>query len=302
MVDTGTARKRLVDSRAVAAVQARLGRLDEPPWLHAEVARRMAERLALFKNPPRRVVDWGSVLGGGTRLLMDASPKASFTVVEHESLVGRAERALRSPWWSAASWGRSPVSVVADSAADSIRADLIWSNMLLHAVSDPPALFERWQNMLLPEGFVMFSCLGPGSLRGLVDVYARRSWPVPTIDFVDMHDLGDMLVHAGFADPVMDQETLSIQWNSAEALCADLRRLGGNVSPLRFAGLRTPRWMRALSSEFEYLRGSNGKLSLDFEIVYGHAFRATLQRPLKGETRISVEDMRRSMPSAKGTA
>jgi malonyl-CoA O-methyltransferase len=174
--------------------------------------------------------------------------------------------------------------------------------MLLHAVADPPALFERWQNMLLPEGFVMFSCLGPGSLRGLVDVYARRSWPAPTINFVDMHDLGDMLVHAGFADPVMDQETLTIHWDSAEALCADLRRLGGNVSPLRFAGLRTHRWMEAMSGDLERLRNARGKLSLDFEIVYGHAFKATLSRPLKGETRISIEDVRRSMPSAKGTA
>ena len=71
------------------------------------------------------------------------------------------------------------------------------------------ALFERWQRALAVDGFVMFSCLGPGTLRELRALYARLGWRAPAQDFIDMHDLGDMLVHAGFADPVMDQESAS---------------------------------------------------------------------------------------------
>ena len=114
-----------------------------------------------------------------------------------------------------------------------------------------------------------------------------------------MHDLGDMLVHAGFADPVMDQETLTIQWDDPEALCDDLRVLGGNASPLRFSGLRTRRWLASFHKELQDLRNDAGKLSLEFEIVYGHAFKAELPKSTPIETRVSLEEMKRLMPSAK---
>ena len=79
----------------------------------------------------------------------------------------------------------------------------------------------------------MFSCLGPGTLRELRALYQRLGWPAPTPDFIDMHDLGDMLVHAGFADPVMDQETLTLQLaDMPQALLAELRSLGGNAAPI----------------------------------------------------------------------
>jgi malonyl-CoA O-methyltransferase len=171
--------------------------------------------------------------------------------------------------------------------------------MLLHGVKDPPELFERWRQMLSPEGFVMFSCLGPGALRGLKDIYHRRGWPTHSIEFVDMHDLGDMLVRSGFADPVMDQETLTIQWDNPHALCDDLRLLGGNASPTRFGGLRTSRWLGSLHNELQILKNDDGKLSLEFEIVYGHAFKAPVLKPISVETRVPLEEMRRLMPSAK---
>src|SRR5258706_15503839 len=114
---------------------------------------------------------------------------------------------------------------------------------------DPPALMERWQKALSADGFVMFSCFGPDTLRELRWLYRRLGWPAPTIAFVDMHDLGDMLVHAGFADPVMDQELLSLTWAHPKALLDELHGLGGNASPDRFAGLRTPRWKQGLERE-----------------------------------------------------
>ncbi len=74
--------------------------------------------------------------------------------------------------------------------------------------------------LLAVDGFVAFSCLGPGTLAELRELYAALGWPAPTPGFIDMHDLGDMLVAAGFADPVLDQETLTLSWASAEALLA----------------------------------------------------------------------------------
>ena len=173
--------------------------------------------------------------------------------------------------------------------------------MMLHAAPDPVAVIERWHELLEAGGFLLFSCLGPGSLSGLRQVYQRRLWPAPTIDFVDMHDLGDMLVRAGFADPVMDQELLTLTWATPEALLGELRLLGGNAHPSRFAGLRTPSWKRQLLQSLELLRGPDGRLQLHFEISYGHAFKAVPRVKVASEARISVDDMRTMARSGSST-
>jgi len=177
---------------------------------------------------------------------------------------------------------------------------LVWANMMLHAVVDPPALFERWQQALAVDGFVMFSCLGPGTLRELRVLYQRLGWPAPTPHFVDMHDLGDMLVRAGFADPVMDQETLTLRWDSAPAMVRELRSLGGNAAPDRAAGLRTPRWRKRLLRELEALADANGKFALSFEVAYGHAFKAAPRLRPGEATTVSLGEMRSMLSSPRG--
>jgi len=171
------------------------------------------------------------------------------------------------------------------------RARLLWANMVLHGIADPPALFARWHALLAVEGLVAFSCLGPGTLAELRELYAALDWPAPTPGFIDMHDLGDMLVAAGFADPVLDQETLTLSWASAEALLAELRELGGNAAPDRFRGLRTPAWRRRLVAALAARAGADGRIALSFEIAYGHGFKAA-PRLQGGDVAVSLDDMR----------
>ena len=117
-----------------------------------------------------------------------------------------------------------------------------------------------------------------------------------------MHDLGDMLVHADFADPVLDQETLTLHWASPGALLAELRTLGVNCAPDRYAGLRTPRWRQRLMDELQSLAGADGRLRLSFEVAYGHAFKAAPRVPKDEPTLVSLADMRalvRSRNSAR---
>jgi malonyl-CoA O-methyltransferase len=172
--------------------------------------------------------------------------------------------------------------------------------MMLHAVPDPPSLLVRWQRLLASEGFAMFSCLGPDSLRELRGLYRQHGWPTPAPAFVDMHDLGDMLVHAGFADPVMDQETLTLTWDTPQALLAELRSIGGNAAPERFAALRTARWREHLHAALQSLADADGRLRLSFEIVYGHAFKAAPRAPLTAETAVSLDDMRAMVRVPRG--
>ncbi|MCC7100000.1 MAG: biotin synthase, partial [Rubrivivax sp.] len=159
-------------------------------------------------------------------------------------------------------------------------AQLVWSNMLLQAIADPRPLLARWHEALAVEGFLMFATLGPGSLPELRAIYRAERWGEPMQAFVDMHDLGDMLVFAGFADPVMDQEILTLTWPDVPALLAELRALGANLSPRRHQGLRTPRWRERLQQALA-TTAQDGRPRLSFELVYGHAFKAAPRAPVQ---------------------
>jgi malonyl-CoA O-methyltransferase len=290
--------QRALDAAAVDAALRRAAPA-EPPWLHAEIARRMGERLSVIRLQPHALIDWWSFLGAGAAVLAAAYPKARRIAVEPTPMLAERCRATaRMPWWRAQRWRGAAVEVRLD-AADAPDAPnpteavaLIWSNMMLHAHADPPTLFARWHGLLQTDGFVMFSCLGPGTLLELRRLYARLGWPTPAAEFVDMHDLGDMLVHAGFADPVLDQETLTLHWASAQELLAELRSLGVNAAPQRFAGLRTPRWRDRLLRELGSLAGPDGRLRLSFEVAYGHAFKAPPRVRADAPTTVSLADMR----------
>ena len=289
---------RALDEVAVEATLRRMAREAQAPWLHAEVARRMAQRLAIVKLKPRVMVDWWGHTGAGGALLDAAYPKARRVVVEpSDGLLERGRVAAQAPWWSARHWRQAPEFRRDDPAPG--QAQLLWANMMLHAVADPPALLGRWQRVLAPDGFVMFSSFGPGTLGELRNLYRQLGWPAPGAEFVDMHDLGDMLVQAGFADPVMDQETLTLTWSSPQALLAELRGLGGNASPARGLGLRTPRWRERLHAGLQTLAGPDGRMGLSFEIVYGHAFKAVPRTAPIGETAVSLEDMRAMVRSGR---
>jgi malonyl-CoA O-methyltransferase len=167
--------------------------------------------------------------------------------------------------------------------------------MALHTISDLPGALAQWQASVAVGGFVMFSCLGPDSLVELRPLYAKAGWGRPAPDWWDMHDLGDLLLQAGFADPVMDQERLRLTWASPESLLADLRAVGGNLAPTRFAGLRGKSWHRQLLVELDKLRDVEGRLALTLELVFGHAFKAAPRLKVAAETQVSVDAMRAAL-------
>jgi len=292
---SGTPGRRL-DEIAVGRAVRRIVAAPSLPWLHEEIARRLGERLLPMRATPVRMIDWWASVGGGAATLKATYPKAERVAVEPRIAAApiAARPAAARPWWSLT---RTPAATVHDDADDAAigRAQLVWSNMALHFVRDPPALFARWHGLLDVEGLVVFSCLGPGTLRELRTLYAACGWPAPTPDFVDMHDLGDMLVHAGFADPVLDQETLTLRWKNAAALLAELHQLGGNTAPDRVAGLRTPAWRRRLLDALTARADADGSIALAVEVAYGHGFKAA-PRPRPGEpVAVPLEDMRAMM-------
>jgi malonyl-CoA O-methyltransferase len=164
--------------------------------------------------------------------------------------------------------------------------------MHLHMVADPEALLRTWHDALAVDGFLMFSCLGPDTLRELRGLYAALGWPPPAHEFTDMHDWGDLLVNTGFAEPVMDMERITLAFDTPGRLLQELRELGANLHRARFPALRGRGWRAALEQALSGLRAADGRLALTFEIVYGHAFKP-LPRIRPGEaTSVSMADMR----------
>jgi malonyl-CoA O-methyltransferase len=179
------------------------------------------------------------------------------------------------------------------------QAQMLWANLVLHTAANPETSLAAWHRALAPDGFLMFSSFGPDTLRELREVYADAGWPAPHPPFVDMHDLGDMLVHGGFADPVMDQETLTLTWSTPQALLRELRSLGGHVGIDRHAGLRTPRWRDRLLAALALRADAEGRIPMRFEVVYGHAYKGS-PRPAPGAPAvISLDGLRSGRPSRK---
>lgn len=254
------------------------------PWLHEEVARRMAERLPWIRLPVKRWANWEPLRGGrhAADLVAAQYPGAErLDVVAWGGHEAGDPPARAAPWWrrwrGGSRGGRGIATVSAPPAAS---MDLVWANMLAHHVADPGALMASWREALAPDGFLMFSCFGPDTLRELRALHAGQGWPPPAQDFTDMHDWGDQLARAGFADPVMDMEHITLGFETPQRLLAELRGLGRNLHPERFGGLRTRSWRARLQELLtERLRpGEGGQLTLTFEIIYGHALKPSAQR------------------------
>lgn len=272
------------------------------PWLHEEVASRMQESLDFIKLQPRQWIHWEPLRGGvkAHASLVQRYPDArAWLACEQPRHQQEAQQLCASKWWQVFK-GPGRRQQVGQPPEQS--ADMIWANMQLHTCPDPQGLLRVWHQALAVDGFLMFSCLGPDTLRELRQIYARAGWPAPAHEFTDMHDWGDMLVQAGFAEPVMDMEQITLTYASPESLLGDLRELGRNLHVHRFAGLRGRAWKQSLTDALMSLAQTqaDGRLSLRFEIVYGHALKPMPRAKLAAKTEIGLSQMMDMLRSSGG--
>ena len=263
------------------------------PWLNEEVGRRMEDRLQWIRLQPKSWVDWAPLSGGlQTHGLLQARyPQASCQVLETSALrEDLARQALQAPWWRR--WLKPDALTFGAPASGS--ADMLWANMALHSSDNPQALLQKWHQLLAIDGFLMFSCLGPDTLRELADIYQSKGWPPACHAFTDMHDWGDMLVQAGFAEPVMDMERLTLTYANADSLLAEFRTLGRNLHHERFAGLRGKQWLAQLKNALLMLAkpDSEGRLTVTVEVIYGHALKPLPRLKVQSESTVTLQDMR----------
>lgn len=264
------------------------------PWLHEEVARRMAERLEWFREPPTSWLHWEPAHGGlaAHAALRERLPAAACFV--HAEQLDWAVGLTREP--AAASWNplRWSLGMRPQPAQRDTQVDMVWANMALHLEPRPQTLLKRWHGHVAHGGFLMFTCLGPDTLRDLRALFTQHGWPEPAHPFTDMHDWGDMLVQGGFAEPVMDMERIQLSFSTADAVLQELREMGRNLNARRFGALRGKAWRAALGQAIEQQlpRSDEGRLLLNFEVIYGHAFKASPRVKLLPESAVSVDEMR----------
>jgi len=287
-----TERPPTLDPTAVARWQ-RIAPLASP-WLHEEVASRMLDRLQWIRLQPQAWAHWGAVRGGlkNHKKLIEKYPKSAcfITEVQHKRL-DVAAQLLANKWWQPFSWFRPAIRFEPPPPAS---LEMLWANMTLHEAVDPQALLAEWHSALKVGGFLMFSCLGPDTAIELRDVYQQLGWPPAGHDLTDMHDWGDMLVQAGFSEPVMDMERITLTFASPVSLLQELGELGRNFHPSRFAGLRGRQWRLALENALaKHLKTDpDGRLSLTFEVIYGHALKPQPKIKVSALSSVSVQDMR----------
>lgn len=275
----------------------------QSPWLHEEVGRRMQERLQWIVRKPQNWCSWQPVRGGmqAHELVARRYPQAACYVVEIAPAAKElAQSTWHKPWWNPGRWAGAQTVVV--QAPEAGTMEMIWANMLLHMQADPMQLVQQWHQALAVDGFVMFSCLGPDTARELRAVYAQQGWPAPGHQFTDMHDWGDMLVQAGFAEPVMDMETITLTFETAPRLLQELRELGCNLHPQRFGSLRGKGFLQQLHTAMgKHMRvdSSEGQLALTFELVYGHAFKPQPRLSVEAQTNVSLDAMRAMLRRGK---
>lgn len=261
-----------IDKRKVrSAFDAAAADYEQHAVLQQEVLRRLLERLDLIRLQPRRVIDLGCGPGDSLRPLARRYRRARIAGLDLSPMMAARARSRgrwpRRPWAVCADMERLPL---ADRSFD-----LAVSAAALQWVNDLDGVFAEVRRTLSPGGLWLFATFGPDTLRELRAAFAAvDAAGTPHVNaFMDMHDIGDALVRAGFADPVMDQETLTLTYPDFRSLLRDLRRIGvRNALAGRAQGLFGPRRLQAAEAAYRKEFAPEERLHATWEVVYGHAW------------------------------
>jgi malonyl-CoA O-methyltransferase len=252
-------------------------RYDSAAVLQREVCQRMLERLQYIKHEPRIFLDAGSGTGFGSRALRKHYPHAVAVALDIAPAMLRAARGQVS-WWQRTlpllHTARESY-VCGDVDRLPLKAcgvDMVWSNLALQWSGDVSAAFAEMHRVLAPGGLLMFSTFGPDTLKELRHAFGGRDGYNHVNRFIDMHDIGDMLLGAGFAAPVVDMEYITMTYDDVRSLLRELKTIGAHsVVSGRRPGLMGKAQWQAMERAYEAFR-RDGRLPATFEVVYGHAW------------------------------
>lgn len=258
-----------LDHRQLRASFERAARgYDAAAVLQREIGARLQERLELTTLKPSRILDMGC--GPGTQLLAISQCYPAAQVLGADLAMNMLIASRRAQGW----FHRKPL-VCADALHLPFAAtcfDLVYSNLMLQWCDDLELVFRELRRVVRPHGMLLFSTFGPDTLKEL-----RSAWR--TVDsfnhvhrFIDMHDIGDALIRAGFVEPVMDVEQMTLTYMNVRELMHDLKSIGAhNVTFGRARGLYGRGHLEKLTQAYETFR-RDGRVPATYEVVYGTAW------------------------------
>ncbi len=262
--------------RMRAAFQRAALSYDSAAVLQREIADRLIERLDLIRYQPACALDVGSGTGYCSRALVRRYPRARVIGVDIAPAMAQmaARRGRRFAW---AGWHPRERYVCGDAESLPIvsgSVDMVISNLALQWCS-PDAVFAEIARVLRPGGLLMFTSFGPDTLRELRLAWMSVDDAMHVHNFIDMHDLGDALVRARLAEPVMDVERMVLTYPSVLHVLRDLKAIGAhNAARDRHPGLTGKRHFACFRSAYESMAGTDGRIPASYEVVYGHAWAA----------------------------
>ncbi len=264
-------------------------RYDASAFLQQEIARRLDEHLDGMKFAPELILDAGCGTGYGIPLLRARYPKSRQIALDlAPAMVRETLRQHGETGWRAL-LKRFTSSRLAPLCADLERlplarqsVDMLWSSLALQW-TDPATVFKEARRVLKPGGLILFATFGPDTLKELRAASADLDGHAHVNRFIDMHDLGDALVQAGFGGPVMEMETLTLTYTELRGLLADLKGIGAHTvvdNPRR--GLMGKAAWKRLRENYEAHRRPDGQLPATYEVVYGHAWATGVEKTAAG--------------------
>jgi malonyl-CoA O-methyltransferase len=278
----------LPETRAARRAFDRARQFDSACFIHDEARSRLLARLDLVRLVPTIAVDLGCATGRGAAALAARYPAARVLGVDSSLGMLRA---------TAAGAGEAVRVVGGDAAALPLRAgsvELVLANLVLPWCR-PERLFAEAARVLTDGGALLFATLGPDSLQEVRAAFAAVDDRIHVYAAFDMHDLGDLALAAGLAEPVLDVDRIEITYADVAGLVRDLRAAGAvNVAGGRRRSLTgRRRWGRFVE---RLPRGADGRLGVTVELILGQAWgRGPAARPQAGssEIRVPIERIRK---------
>lgn len=275
----------MIDRKAVAKHFSRAASsYDAAAVLQQEVANRLAERLPLLKLQPDMIVDMGAGTGFLSQCVREHYAHAQLHVLDlSEPMIQtcRAKFVSNQPWWKKMFSAKS-VNNTHFMNADAYQLpfadqsmDMIVSSLMLQWCDELPRVLTECRRVLKPNGVLFLASLGPDTLKEI-----RLAWQSVegldaehTLQFADIHQLGDALAQAGFSDPVCDMELLTLTYETATAAVVDLKAIGAtNARAQRQKGLMGKRKWQSFLEAYTQQAMLDGRIPATFEVVYAHAF------------------------------